>query len=130
MMDMTQCGPSRNEFTMRHANEPGAQASVRWSRDTLDPSPGATRRSEHAEDPLGPPRSRSPGPSHSASHLPAHRNSQTQLARAEPFASTTSRFLPLVPEPRGESRKAYRPADELIAPGPTSTLWFNRLNQR
>src|SRR5882724_5753725 len=34
-----------------------------------------------------------------ASHLPADANSETQLARAEPFASTTSPRPPLVPEP-------------------------------
>src|SRR5712672_1783155 len=36
MIDMTQCGPSRNEFIMRHTNQPGAQASVCWSAGRHD----------------------------------------------------------------------------------------------
>jgi len=43
MTDLTQCGPPRNEFTIRHTNEePGAQASACWPAARSDPSTGAT----------------------------------------------------------------------------------------
>ena len=47
------------------------------------------------------------GPSHPARHLAAHPNSQTQLASAEPFASTARPPRPTCSGIR-ESRNAYR----------------------